>query len=720
MIKQKKYFMVLMLVGSCLLSSVAVAATYTMNFKDADIKELIKFVADATGYTVIIDPKVKGNINLISNNEVDEEEMYGLFLSVLQANNYAAIKNGNVLRIIPNRQARASSTPVVKKPPQGLNANFETQIIELQNVDATKLIPVLRPLVPQQGHMAAYADSNSIIIADTADNIKKIYDVIQILDKSTVNKLEVFKLKHSSADEFVTIINKVLKSVDSGGKKSGFRLASVVADKRSNSLIVTGSSQQRAKIKDLIERLDGPLESLGNAQVFSLKYANAKDLAPVLTKVSKSLSELSAPAASSGGNNRVSSVSIEADEATNSLIITASGEVMKGIHEIIKRLDVLRPQVLVEVIIAEITLGDVRSLGINWLVAEAGKGFAGSNNSSQLAGLVRSGAFSNDKSDSISGLGKALTSAAGGVFGGLNFDINGASFAGLISALETNSETNILSTPSIMTLDNNEAIIVVGQEIPLVTGSFTSTGGGGSSTSNPGNPFQTIERKDVGITLKVTPHVNAGGLITLDISQEVSGIEGAASEISSGRVVTNERKIVTKVAIGDGETIVLGGLIRDEVQETVSKIPILGDIPLIGRLFKTSTTNVRKTNLMIFIRPTIVSTSARVSEISEKRYRAIRESQLYKKMRGVDLFDEDVLPDLPTWEERAEDLDKIRKENETIFKKRDELNATPININATMLEKDTVERQQKVGQVIDDAVQKAEAVIAGENENDTE
>ncbi len=580
------------------------AETYTLNFKDADIRDLIKFVADATGYTVIIDPKVKGNFDLISKEPVSEKEMYSLFLSVLHSQNFSAIKNGNVVRIIPNKSARSTATPVSTKKPWNPNHEYVTQIIELKNVNATKLIPVLRPLVPQQGHMAAYADANAIIITDTADNVRKIYGIIEKLDRTTANEMEIFKLKHSSAEEFVKIVDKVIKPSGSAGSKGApDAKASIVADSRSNSLIVTGPEQQRAKVRKLIEELDGPLETSGNAKVFPLKHAVAKDLAPVLSKVSQSLSKVGNETKGKGATSQA--VSIEADEATNSLIITANSDIMESIAQIISKLDVQRAQVLVEAIIVEIFQTDGKALGVNWLVAGEDSGFGGSVHQEGLLGALAAGAFQDDKDDAIQDIGAALSQVTGGVLGGANYDVNGTSFVALLSALESTSEANILSTPSLMTLDNNEAEIVVGQEVPFVTGSYTATGDSGS---NPSDPFQTIERENVGITLRVTPHINEGDEITLDISQEVSGLVGTTIDANTP-IVTNERKIETSVITSDGETIILGGLMSDEIQETVSKVPILGDIPLLGRLFQASSTDVVKKNLMIFIRPSVIRNS---------------------------------------------------------------------------------------------------------------
>lgn len=634
--------------------------TFTLNFKDAEIKDLIRYVADATGMTVIVDPRVKGRINLISNEAVDEDQMYQLFLAVLQTNGFAAIKNGNVLRIISDKEARAASTPVKYKRPQDGHSDFVTQIIELENVSAVKLIPVLRPLVPPQGHMAAYDEANAIIVVDTEDNVKKIYDIIKNLDKTSANEMEIFKLRHSSADEFIKIVEQVLKQPGGSSKGAGDSGINIVADKRSNSMIVTGSDKQRGQVKRLIEKLDGPLLSSGNAQVFRLKHAKAKDLAPILTKVSQNLSKLNEDAGRKTGGTSTGG-SIEADEATNSLIITGSGDLLEGVKNVIELLDVPRKQVLVEAIIVEMVASDGKALGLDWMVAGKNGGFGASNNSNSLAGLVASGGFDDDKDDALGGIGKALAAATGGVWGGINYDPDGTSFAALITALETTQDANILSTPSLMTLDNNEAEIVVGQEVPFVTGSYTATGNSGS---NPGDPFQTIERENIGITLKVTPHINEGGKITLEIFQEVSGLVGSANDISDGLIVTNERKIQTTVSTGDREIIVLGGLMRDEVQESVSKIPILGDLPLVGRLFKNSSTDVRKTNLMIFIRPTVIQNSKTALEVSEEQYRLIRSKQLYKKARGVDLFDDDELPELPAWEKRIEEMQRSQYQQE--------------------------------------------------------
>lgn len=629
--------------------------TYTLNFKDADIKELIKFVADTTGYTVIMDPKIRANIQVMSKEPVNQQELYDLFLSVLSMNGFAAIRNNNVLRIVSDKTVRTQPIPLGAG--KNRNAEFVTQVINLENISATKLIPVLRPLVPQEGHMAAYADSNAIIITDTSENIDKLSSIINQLDTSTQQETEIIKLKHASAEEIVRILNQVVNPAKADKTTADDRV-SLVADTRSNSVLVSGAGQGRLKALVLINQLDTPLESVGNAKVVYLNHASAKDLAPVLAKVSQNMARLDSEG--QGGNNRRASAStssaIEADEATNSLIITAQSDVMEGLIAIVERLDVPRAQVLVEAIIVEVTQGDMRDLGVDFMFADLKSGFGGSQHSSKLGGIAQ-GAFNDDDEKAVTGLAGALASIPGALWGGVDYNPKGTSFAAILTALESTGETNILSTPSLMTLDNNEAQIVVGQEVPFVTGSYTSTGSG--SSSNPGNPFQTISRKNVGITLKVTPHVNEGGQITLDIIQEVSGL--AATEQSTVDVVTNERRIETTVSTENGETVVLGGLIEDDIQEVVSKVPVLGDMPLLGRLFKKTKTTVSKKNLMVFIRPTVIRNSESLREATKKKYDYIQEVQKLKHDRGLDLFDDDYLPVLPDWERQIERAKTIQQ-----------------------------------------------------------
>jgi len=397
--------------------------------------------------------------------------------------------------------------------------------------------------------------------------------------------------------------------------------------------------------------------------VVFLRYAKAKDLAQVLTKVTQNMSKLDAeksPEKRAAG----ATATIEADEATNSVIVTADADVMASLDGIIKRLDIPRAQVLVEAIIVEITDDDGRDLGVEWFAANKNGGFGGhvESKAGLLGGLVTS-ATQKDPADGLKALGKSLidSKSTGGIYGIGKFNENGTSVAAVINALQAQGKANVLSTPSIMTLDNTEASIMVGQEVPFLTGSYTSasTGGAGAATSAIGNPFQTINRENVGITLKVTPHINEGDNIVLEIEQEVSGVTPSPVAGASD-LVTNERKIETSVLTGNSETVVLGGLIEDKVQEKVSKVPLLGDIPVLGYLFKTTHSQKTKTNLMVFIKPTIIRDAKTMATVSSNKYKTSRDAQELHRENGIELFRDEIVPVLPEWEEQIRQIDTIR------------------------------------------------------------
>lgn len=627
--------------------------SYTLNFKDADIKELIKFVADITGKTVIIDPKVKGTIEVFSEQQMDEAELYETFLSILDVHGFTAINAENdVIRIIPQKGARTSAIPVIKGGGAAANPEYVTQIIALKNVNASKLIPVLRPLIPQQGHMAAYTETNSILVTDNADNVAKIVKIIRNLDKSPLKDVEIVKLKFAAADEIVKMVNNINKSASSSKSSNVEDSIDVVADSRSNSVILNGTVESRNRIKKIIYGLDIRLDSLGNAQVFRLKHAKAKDLAPVLTKVSQNMVKMQYDAktksATKGGST------IQADEASNSLIVTAEPNNMESLRGLIRQLDIPRQMVLVEAIIAEVTLSDDKGLGLDFLFAGKDSGFGGSNTGGKLSNF--SGGLTTNSTDQAKGVLSGLAGIVGGSIGAFDFNPDGNSFGAILTAIENNTNSNILSTPSIMTLDNKEASIVVGKQVPFVTGSYTSTGNNGS---NPGNPFQTIDRNDVGITLKVTPHVNSSGEITLEINQEASEApESNTGTVDSSQLVTTERKIDTSVRVKDGDIVVLGGLIQEKAEEIEKKIPMFGDIPLFGRLFKSTTSIARKTNLIVFIRPSIMTESKSVVNFSQQKYEDMRKLQKLQYDKGLDFFPKEKIPVLPDWESQIKALEQ--------------------------------------------------------------
>lgn len=641
--------------------------TWTVNFRDTDIKELIRFVAKASKKTIIIDPKVKGKVQVISAKPVNSKELYELFLSILEVHGFTAVDSGGVTRIIPSKSARTAPVPVIStslgdKPSTDVSSAVFTEVIQLENISAAKLIPVLRPLAPQQAHMAAYAPSNAIIISDTAANIARIKRVIKSIDLSAVQKTDIIVLEHASAEEIVRMLEQLKKTEAAKGKAQTKKII-MVADKRTNSVLVSGDELERQRVKSLIKYLDTPLTQSGNVKVVYLEYAEAKTLSEVLSKVVKNMERISQGGQSKSKNQRVTNkagATIEADEGTNSLIITAEADVMQSLQAVIKRLDIRRAQVLVEAIIVEMIDDDGKKLGVDWLFLND-SGAYGSSTSSPVGGAIAEAAFETDSNgdavDSRGGIASVLGSTAGQVLG-IGRLTDDLSFNVVITALQKSTEANILSTPSLLTLDNEEASIVVGQSIPFVTGSYTSTG----NSSSPNNPFQTVERENVGITLKVTPQINEGDSLVLAISQEVSNVLPTDGTLN-GNLITSERKIDTKILADNGQTIVLGGLIEDNITESEQKVPLLGDIPFLGALFRSTSTNVGKKHLLVFIRPTIVRDKHEMNAATAKKYRHIRQQQLEEIEAGINLVDDNSLPLLPEWQQQLEELQLMQEDS---------------------------------------------------------
>jgi general secretion pathway protein D len=536
---------------------------------------------------------------------------------------------------------------------------YMTQVIRLENISAAKLIPVLRPLVPQQAHMAAYAPSNAIIISDVSANIDKIRDIIERMDKSAVQKTDIIKLRYAVAEDVVRMLDQLNKSAakQTGGEQETL----LVADARTNSVLVSGDELERARLRKLVNHLDTPLEQSGNVKVIYLQYAEATDLAEVLTRVMKNISQLDTAEGAQAKSRSSKSATIEADEDTNALIITADADEMASLEAVIQRLDIRRAQVLVEAIIVEMEVIDGQELGLQWLFAD-NDGVFGSNitsNDTRLGNIAGSQLSADggdiDEGVDLGGLAGALAVAGGVSLGWAQLDNTGLSMTVILNALKETNNANILSTPSILTLDNQEAYITVGQQVPFVTGSFTNTGAGGDGAQNP---FQTIERENVGITLTVTPHINDGDSVVLDIMQEVSSLSGLS--VAASDLITNERKIQTKVLAEDGQVVVLGGLIKDEVQDAQQKVPLLGDIPYLGRLFRSDAERVVKQNLMVFIRTTIIRDSEQLAGASAEKYRYIRDQQALRKGKGLLYLGDANLPVLSEWEAQMQQLDAIK------------------------------------------------------------
>ncbi len=588
------------------------AQSITLNLKDADINALIDTVSKNTGKNFIVDPKIKGKVTVISSRPMDREELYQVFLSILQVHGYAAVPSGKVIKIVPDAHAKQDRIPTVSGDQPGIGDELVTRVVQVDNVASNQLVPILRPLIPQHGHLAAYARTNVLIITDRAANINRLVKIIRRIDRAGNEDIEIIPLQHASAGEVVRILASLQKRTGKSALQAG--QPTFVADDRTNSILMTADRSTRLRLRTIIAHLDTPIESGGNTQVVYLKYAKATDLVSVLTGISDNLKK-------DGKANKPSAlgakVSIQADENTNALVITAAPAIMRSLQAVIRQLDVRRAQVLVEAIIAEVSSTKAAELGVQWRSSDGfGSTFSGTS----------SGSIDSFPGSPVSlGVGLSL-----GYFRGNDIRM-------LLRALASDNNTNVLSTPSLLTLDNEEAEIVVGENVPFVTGQFTN------NTTSPDNPFQTIERHDVGIVLKVKPQINEGDAVRLDIEQEVSSVKsGTGSEL-----ITNKRSIRTSVLVDDNQMIVLGGLIKDDLEENTQKVPLLGDIPLLGALFRNKRTDTVKTNLMVFIRPQIVR-DARDSVVkTHNKYNFMRAMQLEAGKDGVSLMPNDKAPLLP-------------------------------------------------------------------------
>lgn len=594
--------------------------TWMVNFKDSDIQELIKFVADVTGRTVIIDPRVKGRIKVISSKPLNQEELLQLFRTVLEMHDFSVVDVEGVLRIIPLKDARSSPVPVV-----GPNTNekgYLTQVIQLQNIAAAKILPSIRPLVPQHSHLSAYDPSNAIIITDSAENIARIRDLIERLDKSATPITEIVELKYANAADLVQVLQS-LEKADPNNNNLPNNSLNLTADKRNNAVLITGEDLQRQRMKSLIKRLDKPRAQTGNVRVVYLEYAEAKSVAETLTKVMANLSKLGP----GGKQENAVAATVEADEDTNSLLITASGDDLDSLLDVVARLDIRRAQVLVEAVIAEVGEATSKNLGVHWLFFDRAHGAFGSSNNSSPLGAVGGAALGMQDPDNTEAVGTlvgALAGVTGQMFGVIGQN-NDNDFVALIQALEDAGQNNILSTPSLLTMDNHEASFVVGKNIPILTGSSATTNGLSS-------PFQTIQRQDVGIKLTVTPQVNEGDTILLTVAQEVSDIDRSVP--ADQGFTTSQRKIETKVLTSSGEIVVLGGLIQDNLTQYEMRVPVLGRIPLIGRLFRSDTNRKERTNLMIFLKVSVIRDTEALAGATAEKYEYLRDQQLKQQGRG--------------------------------------------------------------------------------------
>ncbi|NQZ89046.1 MAG: type II secretion system secretin GspD [Colwellia sp.] len=650
------------MMNTLLFSANTSAAKYSPNFKGTEIAEFIYIVGKNLKKTMIVDPNVRGKVNLRTQDELTEKQYYQVFLNVLEVYGFAAVEmDNNVVKIIRNKDAKTSSIPVVGDENPGVGDEMVTRVVEVKNVTVRELTPLLRQLSDQAGggNVVNYDPANVIMLTGTAAVVNRLVKIIERVDKAGDQDVQIIKLKYASAAEMVRIVEAMNKSSKGKAGTPSFLIPKIVADERTNSVIVSGESQARARIAKLISRLDSELETNGNTRVYYLKYATAEDLVKVLEGVSQSIeAESSGTKSSSKGRNKKRNISIDAHEDTNTLVITAQQDMLRSLEAVIRKLDVRRAQVLVEAIIVEVFESDGVSLGVQWFsdtggftqfnngpvsisgvaaAAEAARSTPGTKGSTVTSesGAVTINPDQADTKGDYSLAATLLGSVSGGMFGIMQ---NG--WGAIIQAVSNDTNSNILATPSITTLDNEEAHFLVGQEIPILTGS--------TAGSSNGNPFQTVERQEVGIKLTVTPRVNEGTGVQLTIEQEVSSVSGATGVDIS----INKREIKTVVMADSGATIVLGGLIDEDVQESVQKVPLLGDIPFIGHLFKSTTTSTRKRNLMVFIRPTIIRDGKLMNEISKEKYNYIRAIEIHKQEEGLSLMSNEKMPLLPEWNDQ--------------------------------------------------------------------
>jgi len=610
-------------------SSFVQAAEYSASFKDADINQFINVVGKNLKKTIVLDPAVRGKINVRSYDVLNEKQYYQFFLNVLEVYGFAVVEmDTGILKVIKSKDAKVAAIPVVDGGDFS-GDEMVTRVVPVINVSVRELAPLLRQLNDNAGggNVVHYDPSNVIMITGRAAVVNRLVDIIHRVDKAGDQEVDIVKLEFASALEMVNMINSI--QTTSSSKKSSVSVLQprLVADERTNSVVVSGEPQARSRVIKLIKSLDNELKNNGNTRVFYLKYAKAQEVVDVLKGVSKGIENSSGKS----GKSSQSSLNIEAHEGTNAIVISAQPALMSSLTSIIRQLDIRRAQVLVEAIVVEVSEGDGINLSVQW-ASSSGAASQFSDNGASISELATGVYAIDNDEDDYEDLSSALGSIAGGIAGFVTSD-----WAAILQALSSSSTSNILATPSLTTLDNEEASFIVGDEVPVLTGS--------TSSSSNDNPFQTIERKEVGIKLKVTPQINQGDSVQLTIEQEVSNIKGQTSV----DIIFATRAVKTTVLAKSGETIVIGGLIDESVSETVEKIPLLGDIPYLGVLFRSTKSSTTKRNLMVFLRPTIIRDDQTMLELSQRKYGLMRQIQVNQSENGIQLMPYTESPVLPEW-----------------------------------------------------------------------
>ncbi|MGL4712066.1 MAG: type II secretion system secretin GspD [Shewanella sp.] len=643
--------------GAAMFSSqFAWSEQYAANFKGTDIQEFINIVGKNLNKTIIVDPTIRGKINVRSYDLLNDEQYYQFFLNVLQVYGYAIVEmENNVIKVIKDKDAKTAAIRVANDSNPGLGDEMVTRIVALYNTEAKQLAPLLRQLNDNAGggNVVNYDPSNVLMLSGRAAVVNKLVEIIRRVDKQGDTSVQVVPLEFASAGEMVRIIDTLYRATANQSQLPG-QAPKVVADERINAVIVSGDEKSRQRVVALIHRLDAEQANTGNTKVRYLRYAKAEDLVEVLTGFAKKLEGEKDPSAQAAGGKRRNEINIMAHTETNALVISAEPDQMRTIESVINQLDIRRAQVLVEAIIVEIAEGDNVGFGVQW--GTTAGGLTQFNNLGPTIGEIGAGIWQaeGEKGSSVTTIDPntgqpiittnpdkrgdvTLLAQALGKVNGMAWGVAMGDFGALIQAVSSDTNSNVLATPSITTLDNQEASFIVGDEVPVLTGSTAS--------SNNSNPFQTVERKEVGVKLKVVPQINEGNAVKLTIEQEVSGVNGNTGvDISFAT-----RRLTTTVMADSGQIVVLGGLINEEVQESIQKVPFLGDIPILGHLFKSSSSKKTKKNLMIFIKPTIIRDGITMEGIAGRKYNYFRALQLEQQERGVNLMPNTQVPVLEEW-----------------------------------------------------------------------
>jgi general secretion pathway protein D len=611
----------------------------TLNFKDVDIQAVIDYVSRETGTNFIVDPRVQGRVTLVSGRPLARDEIYDVFLALLRVHGFAAVPGEGAVKLVPDAVAKQAEVPTVGDEDRPGADAYVTRVVTLENVQAVQLVPILRPLIPQSGHLAASPVSNSLVVSDNAANVQRVVDIARRIDRDNSESMEVIALRHANAAEVV----QTLQAMDPAGREGPAR-ARAVADERSNSVILAGDPRRRAELRQVIRQLDLQV-SIGNTDVVYLRHAGAVEVAEVLQGMLNAAATGSAGTASAsatgaaplGGGTAVP-VQVQAHQSTNSLVLQGPAEQLQDLRKVIGKLDVRRAQVLVEAVIAEVSSETANQLGVQWGIRSGDNAVGTINFNRSGAGIYNLGA---GISAFLDGDIAAPPSIPDGALIAGAIDIGSTTIAVLIQALSADAANNILSTPTLLTMDNAEAEIIVGQNVPFITG---------RSIEQSGQAFDTIERQDVGVKLRVLPQINEGGAVKLEVEQEVSQIAPVTGS-GAADLITNKRSLRTSVMVEDGELVVLGGLLDDVLVQTRDKVPGLGDLPVLGALFRYESARKEKRNLMIFLRPVIVRDSETQRRITEPRYRDMRAAQEQSRGREPLLMAPEAVPVMTAWEE---------------------------------------------------------------------